>query len=89
MRCIRGFVSGRVQGVGFRYFVMRHANDSNIHGYARNLPDGRVEFLLQGDDTSVRSVVESIRKGPSFSVVTDVEIEECECQDLESRFLIL
>ena len=89
MRCIRGFVSGRVQGVGFRYFVLRLADDSNIHGYAKNLPDGRVEFLLQGDDTSIRSVVESIRKGPSYSVVTDVEIEECECQDMESRFLIL
>jgi acylphosphatase len=89
MLCIKGYVSGRVQGVGFRYFLMRHADDSNIHGYAKNLPDGRVEFLLQGEDTSVRSVVEIIRNGPSFSVVTDVEIEECECQDLKSRFLIL
>ncbi len=89
MLCVRGYVSGRVQGVGFRYFVLRHAEGTKILGYAKNLPDGRVEFLLQGDNASVYSVVESIRKGPSFSVVSDVEIEECECQDLESRFLVL
>ncbi|MFV2033331.1 MAG: acylphosphatase [Gammaproteobacteria bacterium] len=87
MLCVKGYVSGRVQGVGFRYFVMLHANDSNVDGYARNLPDGRVEFLLQGDEASVQSVIQSIRRGPSYSVVTDVVVEECDCEDIEKRFL--
>ncbi|TDJ30929.1 MAG: acylphosphatase [Gammaproteobacteria bacterium] len=89
MFCVKGYVSGRVQGVGFRYFVSRHAGEYKIFGFARNLPDGRVEFLLQGEWESVQSVVENIRKGPSFSVVTDVEVSECECQDLGNRFMIM
>ena len=89
MVCVKGFVSGRVQGVGFRYFVSRHADESKVCGFARNLRDGRVEFLLQGETASVQSVLENIRKGPSFSLVTGVELVECECQDIENRFLTL
>ena len=49
VRSVTGFVSGRVQGVGFRYFVMRHAQAENLGGFVRNLDDGRVQFLLQGE----------------------------------------
>ena len=76
MHSVRGYVSGRVQGVGFRYFVKRHADRLAVSGYAKNLPDGRVEFLLQGEKTAVSSVVESIHSGPSWSRVTGVKIEE-------------
>ena len=54
MASLRGLVSGRVQGVGFRYFVLRLARAADLRGYVRNLPDGRVEFLLQGTPESVR-----------------------------------
>ena len=76
MHSVRGYVAGRVQGVGFRYFVKRHADRAAVSGYAKNLPDGRVEILLQGEKTAVSSVVESIRSGPSWSRVTGVIIEE-------------
>jgi len=76
MHTVRGYVSGQVQGVGFRYFVKRHADELAVNGYAKNLPDGRVEFLLQGEKLAVLSVVDTIRSGPSWSRVTGVKIEE-------------
>jgi acylphosphatase len=89
MYCIRGFVSGRVQGVGFRYFVRRHADTQQLGGYAKNLADGRVEFLLQGDKTAVQLVLEQIHRGPSYSSVTNVEVEEVEVSEIGNRFLTL
>ena len=53
MHSVRGYVRGRVQGVGFRYFVRRAAEMHGLCGYAVNLADGRVEFLLQGDAEAV------------------------------------
>ena len=49
----RFLISGRVQGVGFRYFVQDHAAVEGLHGYVRNLPDGRVEAVAEGDDASM------------------------------------
>ena len=87
MYSVKGFVSGRVQGVGFRYFVGRHADTHQLHGYARNLADGRVEFLLQGDKVSVQRVLEQIHRGPSYANVTDVEVEEVSAREIDKRFL--
>ena len=87
MYCVKGFVSGRVQGVGFRYFVRRHADTRQLSGYAKNLTDGRVKFLLQGDKTAVQQVLELIHRGPSYANVTDVEVEEIEASKIENRFL--
>ena len=71
----RYFVSGRVQGVGFRYYVQDHAAVEGVHGYVRNLPDGRVEALLEGDDESVLRVERALRRGPSGARVDDVAVE--------------
>ena len=73
-RSVKGFVSGRVQGVGFRYFVMRHAQAENLCGYVRNLNDGRVEFFLQGDADSVSRVLEQIRVGPDYAQVSELQL---------------
>ena len=73
-RSVKGFVSGRVQGVGFRYFVMRHAQAENLCGYVRNLNDGRVEFFLQGDADSVSRVLEHIRVGPDYAQVSELQL---------------
>jgi len=89
MYCVKGFVSGRVQGVGFRYFVRRHADTQQLSGYAKNLTDGRVEFLLQGDKTAVQLVLELIHRGPSYANVTDVEVEEVQTREIDKRFLTL
>ena len=74
--CIRGYVSGRVQGVGFRYFVKRHAETLAVNGYAKNLLDGRVEFLLLGSKSAILSVLDKIHRGPSYSQVVEVKTEE-------------
>jgi acylphosphatase len=71
----RFFVSGRVQGVGFRYFVQDHAAVEGVHGYVRNLPDGRVEALVEGDDESVLRVERALRRGPAGAHIEDVVVE--------------
>lgn len=75
-RSVKGFVSGRVQGVGFRYFVMRQAQAENVCGYVRNRNDGRVEFMLQGASDSVSRVLEQIRLGPDFAQVSELRLGE-------------
>lgn len=75
-RSVSGFVSGRVQGVGFRYFVMRHAQAANLCGYVRNLNDGRVEFLLCGEVGAVAKTIEKIRIGPAHGRVDDLVVED-------------
>ena len=85
---IRGTASGRVQGVGFRYFVLRHAEAAGLRGYVRNLRDGRVEFLLQGTPAGVDSVIEQIRAGPAHARVTEVVTAEDPGADAGSGFVI-
>jgi acylphosphatase len=75
-RSVKGFASGRVQGVGFRYFVMRHAQAEKLYGYVRNLNDGRVEFFLQGDADSVSRVLGKIRVGPDYSLVSELQLSD-------------
>ena len=69
---VRGLVSGRVQGVGFRYFVLRLARSAKLNGYVRNLADGRVEFLLQGPEDTIETVIGQIRRGPAHARVTEL-----------------
>lgn len=71
---LHGYVSGRVQGVGFRYFVTRCARAAGIAGFVRNLADGRVEFRLQGDNAAVDQVLAQIHKGPAHSRVDSVDL---------------
>lgn len=83
MYSVRGFVSGRVQGVGFRWFARRQAEAEGVRGYARNLADGRVEFLLQGEPAAVERVVDALRSGPNHARVSGVELGDAE--DLPPR----
>lgn len=75
-RCVHGFVSGRVQGVGFRAFTRRKAQAANVSGWARNCSDGRVEVLLCGDAAAVEQVIAAIHRGPPHAAVTAVELAE-------------
>ncbi len=88
VRSLKGFVSGRVQGVGFRYFVRRQAEAEHLGGYVRNLPDGRVEFLLQGDGDALERVIERIRRGPSFARVSELVIDEIDVSENLTEFII-
>ena len=67
------FVSGMVQGVGFRWFVARHARSLGLGGYARNLPDGRVEVVVNGPDTALPELERLLQTGPAYAQVEKVE----------------
>jgi acylphosphatase len=76
MRVARRFlVSGRVQGVGFRYFAQDCANREGLSGEVRNLPDGRVEVIAEGDDESLARFESALWRGPSHARVENVEME--------------
>jgi acylphosphatase len=70
----RVVVSGRVQGVWFRGFTQRIAEDAGVHGWVRNLPDRRVEALLQGNRSAVEKVIGSLREGPPGASVADISV---------------
>ncbi len=73
MSAYRYFVNGRVQGVGYRYFVLREAEALGIKGFARNLPDGRVEVVAEGPDEALGRFEDRLRQGSAFATVTSVE----------------
>lgn len=74
-RCVRCFVSGRVQGVFFRASAAREAQQLGITGYARNLPDGRVEVLACGGADALERFRAWLRRGPSAAEVSDLTCE--------------
>jgi acylphosphatase len=69
----RFLVSGMVQGVGFRWFVARHARALGLTGYARNLPDGRVEVVVSGPSEALPDLERLLRTGPASAQVTHVQ----------------
>ena len=69
-------VSGFVQGVGFRDFVRKKAKKMGITGWVRNLSDGRVEAMLQGEEEKLNELIKHIRSGPYFSEVKNVIVKE-------------
>lgn len=73
-RTIRWHVRGRVQGVGFRWFVDRVAGELAVDGDVYNLVDGGVEIRATGSDTQLEALLLSVRKGPRGSRVDDVEV---------------
>lgn len=73
----RFVVSGVVQGVGFRWFVARHARSLGLGGYARNLPDGRVEVLAAGAGAEALARLEALlREGPAHARVEQLERQD-------------
>jgi acylphosphatase len=69
---LRAIVRGRVQGVGFRFFVLEVATGLGVKGYVRNLPDGGVEVIAEGPRDSLESLLAELRRGPSLSRVDRV-----------------
>jgi len=70
------FVTGRVQDVWFRDSTRRRAEELGVGGWVRNLPDGRVEALFEGDASIVERAIDFVREGPKHARVDDVEVEE-------------
>lgn len=74
-RQLRARVHGMVQGVGFRWFVLRRAEPLNLAGWVRNCPDGTVEVLAEGPDDDLGRLIEALRRGPAASRVRKVDEE--------------
>ncbi|HKT78887.1 MAG TPA: acylphosphatase [Vicinamibacterales bacterium] len=72
----RFLVSGRVQGVGFRYFVQERALELGLTGWVRNLPSGHVEALAAGDGEAVASLERELKKGPPVARVERVDVHD-------------
>ena len=73
----RYFISGDVQGVGFRYFVQRHAQKLHpLKGFVRNLYDGRVEVYAEGEEGPLKDLESALRLGPPGSTVERLEVQE-------------
>ena len=67
-------ISGRVQGVGFRFYMQRKARELGVTGWVRNRRDGSVEAVVQGTADAVEAMTAWARRGPSSAAVTDVKI---------------
>ena len=74
----RYFISGEVQGVGFRFFAERVAEKLALSGYVRNLRDGRVEVYAVGSAEQLRALRNELERGPSFASVSAVAEEPAE-----------
>jgi len=68
------YISGRVQGVFFRDSVQRLARKLKVVGWVRNLPDGRVEAVFEGDEENVKRMIEFCKRGPPAARVDDVKV---------------
>jgi acylphosphatase len=76
MRSVRLRIIGRVQGVGYRAWMMRQASASGLRGWVRNRADGSVEALVIGEDNSVAAMIEACREGPFGARVSDIAIAD-------------
>lgn len=76
MKRMHVFISGRVQGVFFRAYTRETAMTLNLTGWVRNLYDGSVEGVFEGDDKNVQSMLEWCKKGPPHAVVRHVDASE-------------
>ena len=72
----RYLISGRVQGVGFRYFTHVAAGREHLHGWVRNLPDGRVEIVAEGEPEALERFERQVRTGPPGARVSDVDVND-------------
>jgi acylphosphatase len=75
MPSLHAVVRGDVQGVGFRYFVQRRAEEMGLAGWVRNLPDGSVEVVAEGSRAALGRLLELLGKGPGLAGVDRVDVD--------------
>ncbi|MCC6981812.1 MAG: acylphosphatase [Bauldia sp.] len=76
MKTLHARVTGNVQGVGFRVFVVGEARKRGLHGWVRNRRDGSVELAVSGEDQAVDALIAACRKGPPGASVRSVETDD-------------
>tara|TARA_Y100000590_G_scaffold285398_1_gene321191 strand:- start:1321 stop:1590 length:270 start_codon:yes stop_codon:yes gene_type:complete len=82
-------ISGRVQGVGFRYWLQSLANKKNIFGWVKNTISGNVEALIVGDEKEVEDLIKLCKKGPISSKVDNVKVNEYKKDYFKKSFDII
>lgn len=83
MKCTHIIVSGRVQGVFFRANVRNKAYELDLKGYAKNLENGSVEVVAQGNGEKINELIEYIEKGPGIAKVINVQVKHKEPENFE------
>lgn len=86
---IHCIVQGRVQGVGFRDFVERHASEYELYGWIKNTPEGHVEIVLQGIPDTLKDCIEALHQGPSLARVESVSVEWKTPEKLFDEFMVI
>ncbi|MER3475212.1 MAG: acylphosphatase [Armatimonadota bacterium] len=81
-------VSGRVQNVGYRAFVLRYARALGLSGTVRNLPSGQVEVIAEGDEKLLEHLLALLKQGPPAAGVTDVSVQWGDASGTETGFHI-
>ena len=71
---LRAVVTGHVQGVGYRFYVLEQAHQLGLTGWVKNLPSGAVEVLAEGEKSMLESLLNRLRRGPSGARVSDVNL---------------
>ena len=82
-------VKGKVQGVGFRYWLYKAAVQRNINGWVRNKISGEVEAVLIGNDAEINNLIKLCTKGPASSEVTKVQVKNYQKEYLKKSFDII
>ncbi len=85
MQTVELIIKGKVQGVGFRYFAKKKADELGITGWIKNEQDGTVKAVICGNEPQISAFVDWCRKGPAHALVTQVEMrerrEDCKLQE--------
>ena len=74
MKRVHIFIEGRVQGVGFRHYTKKNARANNLGGWVRNLSDGRVEAVFEGEEEELKNMIKACRQGPPSARVRDIDV---------------
>ena len=72
---IHVFVSGRVQGVFFRYFTKENAQRLALSGWVRNTKDGKVELVAEGESDDLEKLIDKLKEGPQMAMVKDLDVK--------------
>ena len=82
-------ITGKVQGVGFRYWLYQIANEKNVYGWVKNINTNEVEAVFLGEEKKVDEIIKLCRKGPTSSNVVSVKIEDYQQEYTNKSFDIL
>jgi acylphosphatase len=88
MKNLEIIVSGRVQGVCYRAFVLHRANELNIKGYAKNLMNGNVKVIAFGENNALNIFINMLKEGPPMARIDDIKISEIIIDEVFSGFSI-